>query len=181
MGNGGKVDWLYNNAKRYIYVKSVDPHNNGKIAGTDGTFRSNGELTTTEWVGADPGAHRCESFGIPWYGQGKKWKIFTFDPKSMTGVKVYQAGMNGKNYIYYENWKTGQTLIKQEVPLEEDYRCKLFVTSEEAIRFEVVSTHKQAVPFETLIWNGLVWVEHQREDAVEAMVPILVAAMTAAA
>merc|ERR1711935_905094 len=96
---------------RNLFVRSIDTSHNGRIK----TGNSEHELDNGKYASVNPGAHQCISFGIPWYGQGKKWKNFSFNQSS--GIKVYQSGMSGRNFIFYEDMKTGVTLVKQEVPL----------------------------------------------------------------
>jgi len=160
---------IFNNSDKTLYVRSVDKKHNGNILASNKLHLDGGG-----WVGVPPGSYDLEWFAIPWYSSGHHYKEFSFETNRQSGIHIYQSLLEGKNYIMYEEIKTGKTLVKQEVPKKEDYRFKVLVDKEGATLIEVVSSNESFGAFVLDLVEGFV---HYEETAMKEMIPVLTAAM----
>jgi len=114
----GWIDNIYNNTPNTWYVKSIDDRHNGNISG-NGTSQ---ELDGGSWATIKSGHYSADWFGIPWYYQGKHYKVIKLHNKE---VKFYTSEIGDKNWIIFEDTVTGHQIARQEVPYGSDFHCNL--------------------------------------------------------
>ena len=116
----GWIDRVYNNSGTSWYLKSVDDRHNGALAGAGASFK----LDDANFHALKPRTHYTADWcGIPWYYNGKHFKVLSKDNKS--GVIFYTSEIGGDNWILYEELNTGRQLARQAVPKGSDFHCNL--------------------------------------------------------
>lgn len=116
----GWIDNIYNNSSSIWYLKSVDDRYNGALEGGGTNFT----LDDKNFHDLKPKSHyKADWCGIPWYYQGKHFKVITKDQKS--GVLFYTSEISDKNWIVYEQLNTGRQIARQAAPKGSDFHCNL--------------------------------------------------------
>jgi hypothetical protein len=116
----GWIDRICNNSGSSWYLKSVDDRHNGALKGGGASFTlddanfhvlNHHTQYTADWC------------GIPWYYQGKHFKVLSKDQKR--GVLFYISEIGADNWIIYEELNTGRQLARQAAPKGSDFHCNL--------------------------------------------------------
>jgi hypothetical protein len=137
----GWVDRIYNNTSRQWYLQSVDDRHKGllKEQGTNKEFNLDGGA----WIVLRPNTrYNAEWCGIPWFFNGKHYKAFSTDKRSV--VEFFTTEIGDKNWIYYTDEK-GREIGRQEAP-KSDFHC--YLRFENDGNFTDILNH--GVPIETL-------------------------------
>ncbi|WP_339749585.1 hypothetical protein [uncultured Rubinisphaera sp.] len=124
----GWIDNIYNNTDETWYFRSVDSQNNGKVGDQ--------EMNGGGWITLKPNTkYHAEWCAIPWFYQGKHYKSFSLDKAKI--VNFYTTENGGKNWIEFENDKTGETIARQQIP-DNDFHAKMII-DETGPRFELTN------------------------------------------
>lgn len=116
----GWIDNIYNNSSSKWYLKSKSDRHNGAIQGSGSSFL----LDDAQFHAIESGqAYKPEWCGIPWYYQGKHYKVISKDQKR--GVLFYTSEIGPDNWIMYEELGTGRVIAKQKAPKGADFHCNL--------------------------------------------------------
>lgn len=116
----GWIDNIYNNSQQIWYMKSVDDRHNGRLTAGSESFK----LDDGAFHPLSPGIHyTADSCGIPWYYQGKHFKVISRNTTG--GVRFYTSEIGDKNWIIYEEDGRGRELARQTVPKGSNFHCNL--------------------------------------------------------
>lgn len=116
----GWIDNIYNNSSSRWHLKSKQDGHNGAIQGSASNFiLDDGQFHAIE----SRQAYRADWCGIPWYYQGKHYKVISRNQKR--GVLFYTSEIGPDNWIMYEELGTGRVLAKQKAPKGSDFHCNL--------------------------------------------------------
>jgi hypothetical protein len=129
----GWIDTIYNNSDSHITFGSRDDQNNGVLQEGPGSPL---ELSKNQRV-APKSRYHAEFCGIPWYFQGKHYKMLSMNKEIPPGVQFYQSEIEGNNWIIFEDMQTGRRIARQRVP-NVDYHCNLILNNDDVL-IEVVN------------------------------------------
>ena len=165
----GWIDNIYNNSSSTWHLKSVDDRNNGALSGGGTSFT----LDDQNYHALRSGTHyKADWCGIPWYFEGKHFKVISQDRKK--GVLFYTSEIGGDNWIVYEELNTGRQIARQSVPKGSDFHCNLRF-EEAGVFIDVVNNN--AFSGENAVYQIL----SETKDWVKVLAPIIGAAIQAAA
>lgn len=120
----GWIDNVYNNTSTNWYLSSIDSRHNGELATGSGWSTTKFTLDDGRFKLLKPRtAYRASWCGIPWYYNGRHYKVLS--QQQSGGVRFYTSELEGKNWIMYEEVRTGRPVAKQEVPKGSDFHCNL--------------------------------------------------------
>ncbi len=131
----GWIDTIYVSTNHNMYMSSHDSSNNGVL---NGGLGSPIELDNFLKVIAKDSQYHADWCGIPWYHNGIHFKIISKDDSPDSGVKFYQSEINHKNWVVWEEAKTGKEIARQTVPSAFDYHCKLTI-ADNSILLEIIN------------------------------------------
>jgi len=165
----GWIDNIYNNSSSTWHLKSVDDRNNGALSG-GGTSFTLDDQNYRALRGITP--FKADWCGIPWYFEGKHFKVISQDRKK--GALFYTSEIGGDNWIVYEELNTGRQIARQSVPQGSDFHCNLRF-EEAGVFIDVVNNN--AFSGENAVYQIL----SETKDWVKVLAPIIGAAIQAAA
>ena len=144
----GLITKITNNSNQKWYIMSEDSANNGKINGTI-------ELNGGEWHEIPKGTSTCDWCGIPWIKKGKSYKGLSCDSNKEHAVRIFQSENDGKNWIYYKNFNTGDPLARQQIS-DDNYEAELVIPADiNKNPFQIVTGYNGT----TEIREGGVWIK----------------------
>lgn len=120
----GWIDNVYNNVGNNWYFKSVDARHNGALTTGSGWSQKRFTLDDGRFKTlASRTRYRADWCGIPWYYAGRHYKVFSRGTSG--GVRFYTSELDGKNWIMYDEERTGRQVARQAAPKGSDFHCNL--------------------------------------------------------
>ncbi len=167
--SAGWIDNIYNNTTTTWQLKSVDDRHNGALAAGGTRF----ELDDGAFHALKGETHfQAEWCGIPWYYQGKHFKVISTDGKR--GVLFYTSELEGRNWVVYEELNTGRQLARQAVPTGSDFHCNLRFEAD-GVFLDVVNNNAFSGE------NALYQILSETKEWMKVLAPIISAAIKGAA
>jgi hypothetical protein len=172
MGTGW-IDNIFNNSKVTWHLKSVDDRHHGALSGGGTNFA----LDDQSFHALRSDTHyRADWCGIPWYFEGKHFKVLSLDQKK--GVLFYTSEIGGTNWLMYEELvsgrRTGLEIARQSVPKGSDFHCNL--------RFEVAGVFIDVVNNNAFSGENAVYqVLSETREWMQVGSPIIASAIQASA
>lgn len=136
--NTGWIDRIYNNTNRDWYIKSVDDRFNGKLKEHGGGEVI--ELDGGQWHRLKKNTrYNCEWCAIPWYWEGKHYKLLSGVASKAHYVECFTSSVEGKNWVYYMD-ATGDEVARQKAPNNDAFRLWLRIDDEKCLFYIVNDT-----------------------------------------
>ena len=128
----GWIDNIYNNTSSNWYLRSVDSRHNGELSEpSGGLFPRKFTLDDGRFKLLKPRTRYSASWcGIPWYYQGRHFKVFSQNNQESGGVKFYTSELENQNWIMYEEMRTGRQLARQAAPKGSDFHCNFRIEND---------------------------------------------------
>lgn len=116
----GWIDNIYNNSGTVWHLQSVDDRHNGALSGGGSQFT----LDDGGYHALASGTHyKADWCGIPWYFEGRHYKVISQD--QIHGVLFYTSQIGDAHWIIFEELNTGRQLARQAVPNGSDFHCTM--------------------------------------------------------
>jgi hypothetical protein len=165
----GWIDNLYNNTARPWYLRSVDDRHNGVLVS------AGGRLVLDDGRFHEVAAHThyaADWCGIPWYFQGKHFKVLSRSGQG--GARFFTSEVGAENWLVFEDSGTGRGIGRQSVPKGSDFHCNLRI-EDNGVFFDVVNNHAFSAE------NAVSQIYSEAKEWVGMAMPAIAAAISAAA